>query len=118
MKARLPKGYGGGPQNQKDMIRQAQKFQEQLAQKQAELDEREYTAVAGGGVVEAVVTGKKQIKSLKIKPEIVDSDDIDMLEDTVCAAINEALRIADEATTEEMNRLTGSLNLPGMPGIF
>ncbi|MEG1850318.1 MAG: YbaB/EbfC family nucleoid-associated protein, partial [Oscillospiraceae bacterium] len=79
MKARLPAGYGGGPQNQKDIMRQAQKMQEQFAAKQAELDEQVYTATAGGGMVEVVMNGKKELKSLTIKPEIVDPEDIEMM---------------------------------------
>lgn len=115
MKARLPAGYGGGPQNQKDLMRQAQKMQEQLAEKQAELEQRSFTASSGGGMVEVTVTGAKELTSLVIKPEIVDPDDVEMLQDVVMAAVNEALRAAETATNEEMGKLTGGLNLPGMP---
>lgn len=118
MKARLPQGFGGGPQNQKDMLRQAQKLQTQLAAKQAELDEREFTAASGGGMVEVTVSGKKEIKALVIKPEIVDPDDVEMLQDVVMAAVNEALRVAEDTVSREMGQLTGGMNLPGMPGLF
>ena len=80
MRARLPAGYGGGPQNQKDLMRQAQKMQEQFAATQAELETREFKVTSGGGMVEVTMNGKKEITALAIKPEIVDPDDIEMLQ--------------------------------------
>ncbi|MEG1774748.1 MAG: YbaB/EbfC family nucleoid-associated protein [Oscillospiraceae bacterium] len=118
MKARLPAGYGGGPQNQKDIMRQAQKMQEQFAAKQAELDEQVYTATAGGGMVEVVMNGKKELKSLTIKPEIVDPEDIEMMSDIIMAAVNEVIRTAEETSSQELGKITGNINLPGMPGLL
>lgn len=117
MKARLPAGFGGGPQNQKDLMRQAQKMQEQFNKTQAELEEREFTASAGGGMVEVVMSGKKEIKSLVIHPEVVDPDDIEMLQDLVTAAVNEVIRTVEETSNAEIGKITGGLNL-GMPGLF
>ena len=114
MKARLPAGMGGGPQNQKDLMRKAQKMQEDLAAKQTELEEREFTASSGGGVVEVVMTGKKELKAINIKPEIVDPDDVEMLQDMIIAAVNEAMRTADTDAANNMSRLTGGLNLGGL----
>ena len=119
MKARLPQGYGSGPQNQKDVLRQYQKLQEKIAEKQAELEQREFTATSGGGMVEVVMTGSKELRRLTIQPEIVDPDDIEMLQDVVVAAVNEVIRTVEETTNREMEQITGSLslNLPGMPGV-
>lgn len=114
MKARLPAGMGGGPQNQKDLMRRAQKMQEQLAQKQTELEEREFTVTSGGGMVEVVMNGKKEIVSLNIKPEIVDPDDIEMLQDVITAAVNEVVRQVEEVTEQELGQITSGLNLPGL----
>ena len=88
MKARLPKGVGGGPGNMQSMIKQAQQMQEEMGKLQEELDVREYTATAGGGAVTAVVDGKHIVKKLEIKPEVVDPEDVDMLADLVMAAVN------------------------------
>ena len=114
MKARLPAGYGGGGMgNMQQMLRQAQKMQEAMAEKQAELEEKEYTTTAGGGVVEVTINGKKEITSLNLKPEIVDPDDVEMLQDLVMAAVNEAIRTVEETSSAEMNKITGSMNMPG-----
>ena len=118
MKARLPQGYGAGPGNMNSMLKQAQKMQEDMAALQAELAEREYTATAGGGMVEVCVTGKHELKSLRIKPDVVDPEDIEMLEDLILAAVNEAMRTADETGEAEMEKITGGMNLPGMGGLF
>ena len=115
MKSRLPKGYGGGaPANMNDMIKQAQKMQDLMAEKQAELNERTFEASVGGGAVSAVVTGAKEVSSVTIKPEVVDPDDVEMLQDLIVAAVNEALRTADEITSSEMDQITGGVKLPGM----
>ena len=114
MKARLPQGYGGGPGNMQSMLRQAQKMQEDMAAAQAELEEKEYTATSGGNMVEAKVNGKHQVVSLKINPDVVDPDDVDMLEDLVCAAVNEAIRAAAADSEQRMGAITGGMNLPGM----
>jgi DNA-binding YbaB/EbfC family protein len=88
MKARLPKGMGGGPQNMQSMIRQAQKMQEDMEKAQAELDEKEYETQAGGGAVKVKINGKKEILSIEISPDIVDPDDIETLSDVITAAVN------------------------------
>lgn len=118
MRARLPAGYGGGPQNQKDLMRQAQKMQEQFAAARAELEAREFKVSSGGGMVEVTMNGKKEITALTIKPEIVDPDDIEMLQDIVMAAVNEASKQVEETSNAELGKITGGLNLPGMPGLF
>ena len=115
MKARLPQGYGGGgAQNMNQMIRQAQKMQEQMAEKQAELAEREFKAASGGGMVEVVFNGAKELKAITIKPEAVDPDDVEMLQDLVMAAVNESLRMVEETSNQELEGITGGLNVPGM----
>ncbi len=114
MKARLPKGMGGGPQNMQSMIRQAQKMQEDMEKAQAELDEKEYETQAGGGAVKVKINGKKEILSIEISPDIVDPDDIETLSDVITAAVNEAIKTVENANAETMNKITGSLNVPGM----
>ena len=104
-------GMGG---NMQQLARQAQKLQQQMTEKQAELEAREFEASAGGGVVTAKVTGKKQLVELVIKPEAVDPDDVELLQDMVVAAVNEALRQADETVEREMGKLTGGLGIPGL----
>ncbi|MBQ9080667.1 MAG: YbaB/EbfC family nucleoid-associated protein [Clostridia bacterium] len=113
MKARLPQGMGGGPQNMNAMIRQAQKMQEDIAALQEELDAREYTVTAGGGVVTVKINGKKEILSIDIEPEIVDPDDIETLTDILTAAVNEAIKRVETTNNEEMSKITGSV-----PGLF
>ncbi len=114
MKARLPQGYGGGPGNMQSMLKQAQKMQEDMAAAQQELEAREYTATAGGSMVEAKVNGKRELIALSIQPDVVDPEDVEMLEDLVKAAVNEALRAAAADSEEEMGKITGSMNLPGL----
>ncbi|MBR2613409.1 MAG: YbaB/EbfC family nucleoid-associated protein, partial [Clostridia bacterium] len=92
MRANIPKGMGGGPQNMNAMLRQAQKMQEEMEALQADLDEREYDVSAGGGVVNVKINGKKEILSIGIEPEIVDPDDIETLSDILVAAVNEAIK--------------------------
>ena len=115
MKARLPQGMGGGPQNMSAMIKQAQKMQEDMAALQADLDAREYDISAGGGMVEVKINGKKEVLSIHIKPEIVDPDDVETLEDIMVAAVNEAIKRVETTNESEMQKLTGSI---GMPGLF
>lgn len=114
MKVRLPQGMGGGPSNMQSMLKQAQKMQEEMTEKQAELEEREYETSAGGGVVTVKINGKKEIISVKIDPEVVDPDDVETLEDLVVAAVNEAVKTVESVTAEEMQKITGSMGLPGM----
>ena len=111
MKARIP-GMGGG--NMQSMLRQAQKMQEDMAALQQELEAREYTANAGGGAVTATVNGSHQLTALVIKPEVIDPEDADMLADLVMAAVNEAQRAAAKNAEDEMGKVTGGMNLPGM----
>ena len=114
MKANIPKGMGGGPQNMQAMIRQAQKMQEDMAALQEDLDAREYEIKAGGGVVAVKINGKKEILSIDIKPEIVDPDDIETLSDILVAAVNEAIKRVETVNAEEMDKVTKGLNMPGM----
>ena len=114
MKARLPKQNQGGAQNMNAMIRQAQKMQDEISELQEEIEAREFSATAGGGAVQVVVTGKKSIKSLTIQPEVVDPEDIEMLQDLVSSAINEAINTVEETTETEMSKITGGVSLPGL----
>ena len=114
MKARLPQGMGGGPGNLQSMIRQAQKMQEEAAAKQEELQASVYTATAGGGAVEATVNGKHEITAPKTEPEVIDPDDAEMLADLVIAAVNEANRKASEDAEQQMSRIAGGMNVPGL----
>ncbi len=114
MRANIPKGMGGGPQNMQAMIRQAQKMQEDMAAKQAELDEREYDISAGGGVVNVKINGKREILAIDLQPEIVDPDDIETLSGILVAAVNEAIKRVDETNNAELNKITGPMNLPGL----
>ena len=114
MKVRIPKGMGGGPTDMQSMLKQAQKMQEDMATKQAELEEQEYETSAGGGVVTVKINGKKEILSVKIDPEVVDPDDVETLEDLVVAAVNEAIKTVENISADEMQKITGSVGLPGM----
>ncbi|HCC00997.1 MAG TPA: YbaB/EbfC family nucleoid-associated protein [Ruminococcaceae bacterium] len=114
MKARLPKGFGGGASDMGSMLKQAQKMQENMNKLQAELEEKEYAVTSGGGMVEVQINGKREILSVNIKPEAVDPDDIEMLQDLVVAGVNEAIRKVDEVTATEMGKLTGGMNIPGL----
>lgn len=114
MKARLPKGMGGGPQNMNALIKQAQQMQDKMAEYQEALEGREFEASSGGGVVSVVMSGKKVLKSIKLAPEVVDPEDIEMLEDLIVAAVNEVEKIVEETTEQEMEELTGGINIPGM----
>ena len=105
-------GYPGmGGMNMQQMMKQAQKMQQDMANMQEELYAREFCAKSGGGMVEAVVTGKKELKSLSINPDCVDPEDVEMLQEMILAAVNEALRAAEETTQKEMGKLTGGLGL-------
>ena len=114
MKANIPKGMGGGPQNMNAMIRQAQKMQEDMEALQADLDAREYDISAGGGVVNLKINGKKEVLSIDIKPEIIDPDDIETLSDILVAAVNEAIKRVDETNNAEMAKITGNMSVPGL----
>ena len=118
MRANIPRGMGGGPQNMNAMLKQAQKMQEDMETLQEDLDAREYEISAGGGVVGVKINGKKEILSIDIQPEIVDPDDIETLSDILVAAVNEAIKRVDDTNNAEMSKITGSLGMPGMPGLF
>lgn len=115
MKARIPKNInGGGAQNMNQMIKQAQKMQDQITELQDDIEAREFSATAGGGAVEVVLTGKKTIKSLTLKPEVVDPEDIEMLQDLIISAVNEAVNNIETTTESEMSKITGGVSLPGL----
>ena len=105
-------GFGGGA-NMQQLMRQAQKMQQQMQEAQEQLDAAEYEAASGGGMVTVKVTGKREISSITIDPQVVDPDDIEMLQDLIMAAVNEALRKGEEARESVMGRMA-----PGMGGLF
>ena len=110
------RGGNFGGMNQAAMMKQAQKMQRDLLQMQEDLQQQTYTASAGGGVVTATVSGKRELTELTIDPEAVDPDDVEMLQDMVVAAVNEAMRKAEEASAQSMSRLTGGLG--GLGGLL
>ena len=114
MKARLPKQNMGGAQNMNAMIRQAQKMQDEITTLQEDIENREFSATSGGGAVSVVVTGKKILKSLTINKEVVDPEDVEMLQDLVISAINEAVNQVESTTETEMSKITGGVSLPGL----
>lgn len=114
MKARLPKQNMGGAQNMNAMIRQAQKMQDEITTLQEDIENREFSATSGGGAVSVVITGKKIIKSLTINKEVVDPEDVEMLQDLVISAINEAVNQVESTTEIEMSKITGGVSLPGL----
>ena len=114
MKVRIP---NQGP-SRTDMLKQVQKMQEDMANLQEDLDAREYTATAGGGMISVTVNGKHEITELKINPDAIDPEEPEMLEDLITVAINEASATATKTSEEEMGAITGGLNIPGMPGLF
>lgn len=113
MKSRVPKNIGGA-QNMNSMIKQAQKMQDEITELQNDIEARDFSATSGGGAVEVVVTGAKNIKALTINPEVVDKDDVEMLQDLIISAINEAMADVEKTTEEEMNKITGGVALPGL----
>lgn len=104
---------GGMPGNMGNLMKQAQKMQRQMEESQKALEEKEYTAAAGGGAVEVTVSGKKEISKIKLSEDVVDPDDIEMLEDLIMAAANEAFRQMEEDATQTMSKLTGGLGMGG-----
>jgi DNA-binding YbaB/EbfC family protein len=105
-------GMGGG--NMNNLLKQAQKFQKQMEDMQKDLENKSYEASVGGGTVKATVNGKKQLVDMKIDPEVVDPDDVEMLQDLIMSACNEALKKAEEDSSDGMKKMTGGMNLPGM----
>ena len=115
MKARLPQGMGKGPSNNMNqMLKQAQKMQDEITALQADIENREFKATSGGGAVEVVMSGKKEIKSLTIKPDVVDKDDIEMLQDLVISAFNDAVHQIEATSENEMGAITGGVSFPGL----
>lgn len=112
----FPGGGGGMPNNMNNLMKQAQKMQAKMATMQEDLDAQMFEAVVGGGVVKAVVSGKKELKVLTIDPDAVDPDDVEMLQDLIIAAVNQAVKTAEDSVNSEMSKLTGGLDLPG--GMF
>lgn len=108
---------GGMPGNMSNLMKQAQRMQRQMEESAKELESKEFTAAAGGGAVEVTVTGKKEVSKVKLDPEAVDPDDVEMLEDLLVAAVNEALEKVDAETTSAMSKFTGGMG-GGMPGLF
>ena len=111
----MARRQGFVPGNMNNMLKQAQRMQRQMEEKQAELEEKEYTAAAGGGAVEATVTGKKQLTKLTISPDAVDPDDVETLQDMVIIAVNGALSQAEEESDMLMRNISSGLNLSGLP---
>ena len=107
------RGMRGG-MNQAAMMKQAQKMQQEMLRMQEEMENKTYSATTGGGMVTATVTGKHEVKDLVINPEAVDPDDVEMLQDMIIAAVNEAMRAADTDAANNMSRMTGGLNLGGL----
>lgn len=111
-KGGFPGGFGGG--NMGNIMRQAQAMQKQMEKMQKEIEETEFESSVGGGAVSVKVNGKKEVLSINIKPEVVDPDDVEMLEDLVLSAVNESMRKAEEETANKMGKITGGMNIPGL----
>jgi nucleoid-associated protein EbfC len=107
-------GFPGMGGNMNSLMKQAQKFQKQMEDMQKDLGDKKFESSVGGGAVTAVANGKRQLVEIKIKPEVVDPDDVEMLEDLIMSACNEALKKAEDETSNEMGKLTGGMNMPGM----
>lgn len=113
----MAKGFGGmGGMNMNNLMKQAQKMQKQMAEAQEALAEKTLEMTSGGGAVKIVISGKKEVQEIKINPEVVDPDDVEMLEDLILSAVNEAIRQADEMVNNEMAKITGGMG--GMGGMF
>ncbi|MCB0328319.1 MAG: YbaB/EbfC family nucleoid-associated protein [Bdellovibrionales bacterium] len=114
----MGKGFGGGfPGNMQDMMKQAQKMQQQLVQLQEEAKTEEADGTAGGGMVKVVALGSQQVKSIEIEKEVVNPDDVEMLQDLIVAATNEALNNVQKKVQEKMSKITGGMNIPGLGGM-
>lgn len=111
-KQRFPMGGMGG--NANNMIRQAQKMQQEMLKAQEEIEQTEFEATSGGGAVAVKMSGKKELTEIVIKPEACDPDDVEMLQDLILTAVNDVLAKVDEANNAKMSKLTGGLNIPGL----
>lgn len=107
-------GFPGGMGGMNNLMKQAQQMQKKMEQMQKELEEKEFEASVGGGAVTVKANGKKEVVDINIKPEVVDEDDVEMLEDLILSAVNEALRKAEQETASQMGKLTGGMNIPGL----
>ncbi len=114
MKSRLPKQLSGGGQNMNSMIHQARKMQDQITALQEDIEQRTFDATAGGGAVSVTLTGKKTIQSITLDPEMVKEGDVEMIQDLIMSAINEAINTVEETTEKEMSKITGGVSLPGL----
>ena len=113
----MPKGYGGGMpggMNMNNLMKQAQKMQKQMAEMQEALADKTLEVSAGGGAVKIKINGEKKILDLTISPDVVDPDDVEMLQDLLISAVNEAIRQMDDAVNSQMSQITGGMSLPGM----
>jgi DNA-binding YbaB/EbfC family protein len=110
----MAKGFPGAGGNMNNMMKQMQKMQKKMEEVQAEVDSTELEATAGGGAIKVVVNGKKEVLDIEIDASVVDPEDVEMLQDLVLAAVNEALRKAEEFSANEMKKVTGGMNIPGM----
>ncbi len=113
MKARLPREYQNSNTNMNAMVKRAQKMQEDIARVQSELEQKEFTKQVGGGAMELVMTGDKVLKSVTLKPEVVDPEDIEMLQDLIISGVNEILKDVDDYGAQEMEKVTGGVSFPG-----
>lgn len=114
MKARLPQNMAGGAQNMNGMIKQAQKMQGEITRLQEDIESREFSATVGGGAVSIKMTGNKHVASLEIKPEAVDTNDLEMLQDLIISAFNECVGNIEAVSEKEMGEITGGVSFPGL----
>lgn len=112
-KGGFPRGMGGGA-NMNQMLKQAQKMQEQMLKMQEEMENKTFEATAGGGAVKVVVDGKREVKEVILAPEVVDPDDVEMLQDLIVAAVNEGMRKVEADSSAQLGSITGGLNIPGL----
>lgn len=112
-KGGFPRGMGGGA-NMNQMIKQAQKMQEQMLKAQEEMEQKSYDATVGGGAVKVVANGKREITEVTISPEVVDPDDVEMLQDLIVAAVNECMRKVEAESSAQLGSIAGGLNIPGL----
>jgi len=113
----MPKGFqgmSGGGMNMQQLMKQAQKMQKQMAEMQEDLVNKTLEVSAGGGAIKVTINGEKQITDLVISPDVVDPDDVEMLQDLVISAVNEAIRQIEESTSAQMSKITGGMNMPGL----
>nr|WP_072537471.1 YbaB/EbfC family nucleoid-associated protein [Anaerococcus mediterraneensis] len=110
----MARNFRGGMPNMNNMMKQVKKMQADMEKAQQEIEEKEFTSSAGGGVVEATINGKKEVVAIKIDPDVVDPEDVEMLQDLIMVAVNEAISQADKFNEEKMGKLTGGINIPGL----